>query len=340
MRDLGLVQGAEPFSRLLTQGMVLNEIFFRKPASGRIQYFNPADVELKLDDKGNRVGAVLKSDGQPVESGGIGTMSKSKNNGVDPQSLIERYGADTARLFMMFAAPPEMTLEWSNSGVEGAHRFLKRLWAFAYKHNRNLEVTNRIFLRTALDLSKIAPAQANAYRDIHSFLKQADFDFKRQQFNTVISSSMKMQNTLIELIDLLENVPAAVPAGQGFLPSANVRDKIVHEGLSILLRLLAPIAPHITHAIWNELDYKSEHGDLLDAPWPQPDPQALKRETVEIVVQVNGKLRGKVVVPASAPEDQIREIALADENVQRHVAGKAVRKTIVVPGKLVNVVVG
>jgi leucyl-tRNA synthetase len=265
-------------------------------------------------------------------------MSKSKNNGVDPQSLIEQYGADTARLFMMFAAPPEMTLEWSDSGVEGAHRFLKRLWAFAYKHKKNLDVANKIFIQAPLDLMKIAPAQANAYRDIHSFLRQADFDFKRHQFNTVISSSMKMQNTLTGMLEQLENVPAVAPAGHGYPPSANVRDKIVHEGLSILLRLLAPVVPHITHVLWTELGYKSEHGELLDVGWPQPDPQALKRETVEIVVQVNGKLRGRVSVPAQAGEDRVRELALADEAVARHVGGKPVKKVIVVPGKLVNIV--
>jgi leucyl-tRNA synthetase len=339
MRDTGLVQGDEPFARLLTQGMVLNEIFFRKPASGRVVYYNPADVEIRVDDKGVRAGAVLKSDGQPVESSGIGTMSKSKNNGVDPQSLIDQYGADTARLFMMFAAPPEMTLEWSDSGVEGAYRFLKRLWTFAYKHKKNLDISNKIFMQAPLDLMKIAPAQANAYRDIHNFLKQADFDFRRHQFNTVISSSMKMQNTLIGMLEQLENIPAVAPAGQGYLPSANVRDKIVHEGLSILLRLLAPIVPHITYALWKELGYKSEYGELLDAGWPQPDPQALKRETVEIVVQVNGKLRGRVSIPVDAKEEKVREIALADEGVARHVGGKAVKKVIVVPGKLVNIVV-
>jgi leucyl-tRNA synthetase len=326
MRDLGLVLGAEPFSRLLTQGMVLNEIFFRKPASGRIQYFNPADVEVQVDAQGKRIGAVLKSDGQPVESGGIGTMSKSKNNGIDPQALIDQYGADTARLFTMFAAPPEMTLEWSDSGVEGSFRFLKRLWNFGYQ--------NRGFVQSqpapiAIEWSSVEDAYKKARRDMHLALKQANQDFQKLQFNTVVSAAMKMLNAL-------EGVSAAtrIEAGERIQPAYQA---LVVEGLSLVLRLLSPIVPHIAHSLWRELQYGD---DILRAPWPEHDPNALLQDEIEFVVQVNGKVRARVIVPANSPEERVRELVLTDESVQKHIAGKAVRKTIVVPGKLVNVVVG
>jgi leucyl-tRNA synthetase len=307
MRDLGLVQGDEPFQRLLTQGMVLNEIFFRHPESGRIQYFNPAEVEVRMDDKGQRTAAILKSDGKPVESGGIGTMSKSRNNGVDPQALIEQYGADTARLFMMFAAPPEDTLEWSDSAVQGAYRFLKRLWAFA-------AANEKIADRKRKDL----PASlAAVHREIHQNLRQATHDFAKYQFNTVVAAGMKMLNAL-------EKIPEG--DGRGF---------VVADGLSVLLRLLAPIAPHITHVLWHELGFE---GDIIDAPWPEVDEAALVQDEMELVVQVNGKLRDKITVPAQADKATVEQIALASENVTRHIDGKTVRKVIVVPGKLVNVV--
>ncbi len=312
MRDLGLVAFDEPFSRLLTQGMVLNEIFFRKPSSGRISYYNPADVELKFDDKGNRVGAALKSDGQPVESGGIGTMSKSKNNGVDPQHLIEQYGADTARFFMMFASPPEQTLEWSDSGVDGSYRFLKRLWAFA--------AAMREAVRSAPDVSgKPDEALAAVRREVHLNLKQANYDFGKFQFNTVASAAMKMLNAL-------ERAP------KGAVDSAAV----VREGLSILLRLLSPITPHVCHHLWRELGYGE---DILHAPWPEPLEAALVQDEVELVLQVNGKLRGSIKVPADATKEQIEQIALASEVARKYMEGKPAKKVVVVPGRLVNIVV-
>jgi leucyl-tRNA synthetase len=312
MRDLGLVDFDEPFSRLLTQGMVLNEIFYRKSESGRIAYYNPADVELKFDDRGNRIGAILKADGQPVDSGGIGTMSKSKNNGVDPQALIERYGADTARFFMIFASPPEQTLEWSDSGVEGSYRFLKRLWAFAAS------------VREAVRAAPAMPAApdealAATRREIHLNLKQANYDFNKFQFNTVASAAMKMLNAL-------ERAPRAAA---GF-------PALAHEGLSILLRLLSPITPHICHHLWRELGFGE---DILQASWPEPDEAALAQEEVELVVQINGKLRGAVRVAATAAREQIERAALASECARKHMAGKPARKVIVVPGRLVNIVV-
>ncbi len=323
MRDMNLVSGDEPFARLLTQGMVLNEIFFRKPATGRIEYFNPADVELMHDDKGNRIGAVLKSDGRPIESGGIGTMSKSKNNGIDPQALIEQYGADTARLFTMFAAPPEMTLEWSDSGVEGAHRFLKRLWTFAFANADKVKpyLADKAIAEGFLEKADGDPKAVR--RDVHAALKQANFDMQRMQFNTVVSACMKM----------LRALERPMAAGTKF---ENGGIAVLAEGMSILLRVLSPITPHICHHLWIQLGYGD---DILNARWPEPLEAALTQDVIELVVQVNGKLRGRVTVPADATAERVREIALADENVARHVAGKSLKQAIVVPGKLVNLVI-
>ena len=330
MRDLGLVPGVdEPFMRLLTQGMVLNEIFYRKEASGRITYYNPADVELKHDDKGQRIGAVLRSDGKPVGSDGIGTMSKSKNNGVDPQDLIEKYGADTARLSTMFASPPEQTLEWSDSGVEGSARFLKRLWGFTYDFSeriKSLDAKPTTFLSQG---AKIDKAQRATRFEIHSILRQANHDLSKSQFNTVVSAAMKILNAL-------ERLPEVAAAGEGSAPSANVYNEIVSEGLSILLRVLSPIAPHVTHQLWRDLKYGD---DILNAPWPEPNPNALEQDEIELVLQVNGKLRGHMRAPKSAGREQLEQLALAHDAVTRFTNGQAVKKVVVVPGRLVNVVV-
>ncbi|MFA5916439.1 MAG: leucine--tRNA ligase, partial [Burkholderiales bacterium] len=309
MRDLGMVKFDEPFSNLLTQGMVLNEIYFRKGGAGRIAYYNPSEIEWRLDDKGQRAHAVLKADGEAVESGGIGTMSKSKNNGVDPQALIETYGADTARFFMMFASPPEQTLEWSDSGVQGAYRFLKRLWAFAHEHRREL----------GPGAGDQAAHQADWRREIHLTLKQANYDLNKHQFNTVASACMKILNAL-------ERAPGAAQAAAGaaFNPTRA-------EGMSILLRLLSPIAPHITHELWRALGYGE---DILHAPWPEPDPAALEQDEIELVVQVNGKLRGNIRVAKAAGKDAIEAAAIANEQVQKFVAGQNIKKIVVVPGRL------
>ncbi|HUL92888.1 MAG TPA: leucine--tRNA ligase [Burkholderiales bacterium] len=329
MRDLGLISGVdEPFTRLLTQGMVLNEIFYRKSAEGRITYYNPADVDLKHDDKGQRSGAILKSDGQPVESDGIGTMSKSKNNGVDPQDLIDRYGADTARLFMMFASPPEQTLEWSDSGVEGGSRFLRRLWLFAANNGKSAadHVFNAAF-GPVKDWTREAPQVREFRRSIHLALKQASYDYERMQYNTVVSACMKMLNTL------------EGGAGGAGIGSVNAVDQAVAEGVSILLRVLYPITPHITYALWRDLGYATKLGDLLDAPWPVVDEAALDQDEIELVLQVNGKLRGHMRAPKSAGREQIESLALAHEAVTRFTEGHSVKKVVVVPGRLVNVVV-
>ena len=338
MRDMGIVSYAEPFTRLLTQGMVLNEIFFRKPVlskvegpeSGHITYFNPADVELRFDDKGQRCGAVLKRDGQPVESGGIGTMSKSKNNGIDPQALIEQYGADTARLFTMFAAPPEMTLEWSDEAVAGAHRFLKRVWELGnkpeYRYPEFDQGRKRKTFLEKFDWSTLTPEQRKIRGEIHALLEQANRDFAKYQFNTVVAACMKMVNALHQ-----------VPAFDAGNTSQHGYAAVVFEAVDILVRLLSPVAPHLAHALWQRVGV-GEVQAVIEASWPTPDTGALVKDVVEMVVQVNGKLRGRIAVPATASDTQIRELAHADEGVQRHVAGKPGRKFIIVPGKLINIV--
>ena len=328
MRDMGLVSYDEPFTRLLTQGMVLNDIYFRKPESGRIIYYNPADIDVQVDDKGNRIGQTLRADGQPVEWSGVGTMSKSKNNGVDPQALIEQYGADTARLFMMFAAPPEDTLEWSDSAVAGAFRFLKRFWEFGQsrKFLFNPEPPiGKIPVPDPYDWSEASPEQLAMRRKVHVILKQANNDFQKYQFNTVVSAAMRVLN-------VLQDIPGHDRDGH----SAGVYRQLVHEGLSVLIRLLSPIVPHIAHAMWTELSFGD---DVLSAKWPQADPSAMVTDEIELVVQVNGKLRGRVTVPTGADQERVRQIALTDESVARHVGDKPVKKVIVVPGKLVNIVV-
>jgi len=329
MRDLGLVNYDEPFEKLLTQGMVLNEIFYRKPESGRIVYFNPADVEIQIDAKGQRTGAILKSDSKPVESGGIGTMSKSRNNGVDPQALIEKYGADTARLFMMFAAPPEQTLEWSDSGVEGAYRFLKRLWKFAHEHHQH--ISTGLQGSGKVNFNQAHPDIKNTRRIIHSLLEQANRDFSKFQFNTVASAGMKLLNTL-EGISGAAN-PDTPKNGAHEAMAINVA---YTEGFSVLLRLLSPITPHISDYLWRELGYGD---DILKAPWPEPDEQALRQDVVELVVQVNGKVRAHITVPAHAGQPEIEQIALADDNIKRFATPGNIRKIVLVPGRLVNIVV-
>jgi leucyl-tRNA synthetase len=290
-------------------------------------------VDLHTDERGRPVSAVLKADGQPVVIGPIEKMAKSKNNGVDPQSLIDQYGADTARLFMMFAAPPEQSLEWSDSGVEGAYRFLKRLWGRAAGN------VNGLFAaypdRSGLKVADWAafPLEAkhrDARRAIHLSLKQANFDFAKHQFNTVVSAAMKILNVLADDKGFWQCEDAGREAA--FNQSAAV---VAFEAYSILARLLYPIAPHICHALWQELEPGS---DILEAGWPQEDASALAQDSVDYVVQVNGKLRGKITVPAEAAKADIEAAALADEAAQRFIEGRPVKKIIVVPGKLVNIV--
>jgi leucyl-tRNA synthetase len=317
MRDFGLVKFDEPFVNLLTQGMVLNETYFRKDAVGKTTWFNPDDVRLSLDDKGRPQSAVLVADGQPVEIGGTEKMSKSKNNGIDPQAQIEQYGADTARLFTMFASPPEQTLEWSGSGVEGANRFLRRVWNFGYAQSATIQAALAGGAAPAT-----GDAQKNLRRELHKLLQQADYDLKRIQYNTVVSACMKMLNTL-ESAKLDDSAQSKA---------------LIAEGFSIFLRLLNPVAPHITHVLWQELGYAGVQGDLLNAAWPQVDPQALEQSEIEMMIQVNGKLRGSITVSKDADKASIEAAALACESVQKYVETTP-KKIIVVPGKLISIVV-
>ncbi|MFO0483540.1 MAG: leucine--tRNA ligase [bacterium] len=324
MRDLGLVSYDEPFANLLTQGMVLNHIFTRRTDKGGIQYFAPEEVELALDAAGKVTGAKSVADGQPVSYDGIGTMSKSKRNGVDPQSLIETYGADTARFYMMFASPPEQTLEWSDSSVEGAYRFLRRVWAFG--HRFATEMKPHLPAVRTLGAGALPPELATLRREVHLVLKQANFDFGKFQFNTVASAAMKMLNAI-------EKVPAGGSLSPGLVA------EVAEESLSILVRLLSPITPHLAHGLWTELGLALETGQaVLDAPWPEPVDSALVQDEIELVLQVNGRLRGSVRVPASADKAAIEQFALASEAAVRAMDGKSAKRVVVVPGRLVNIV--
>ncbi len=314
MRDLGLVRASEPFKRLLTQGMVLNHIYSRRTAAGGIEYFWPHEVENVVDAQGQIVGARLKADGSAVDYGGVGTMSKSKNNGVDPQDLIERYGADTARLFTMFAAPPEATLEWNDAAVEGAHRFLRRVWDGAVAQGPNVPPA-------AAPWSELSDAARRARREVHLLLRQISYDYERMQYNTVVSGCMKLLNQLEQLGD------------------DDGARRVAREGWGILLRALYPATPHITHVLWQRLEFTAELGDLLDAPWPQVDDDALELDEMELVLQVNGKLRGALRVPAQASREAIEAAARSSDAVARFSDGRPPKKVIVVPGRLVNVVV-
>ena len=317
MRDMGLVAFDEPFTRLLTQGMVLNHTFFRRNDRGGIDYFPPAEV-MPIADASGRIGGGRLPDGTSVEYGGVTKMSKSERNGVDPEDLIARYGADTARLFVMFASPPEATLEWSDAGVEGSFRFLKRLWAFAQATAATIRGAGAVAAAGAL----AGPVKA-ARRELHLTLKQANYDYERIQYNTVVSAGYKMLNAL-------ESMPtdaAGAPA-------------VLREGMSILLRVLYPVVPHVTWNLWRDLSFADEAGDLLDARWPEVDAAALEQDEIELVLQVNGKMRGKLVVAAGADQAAIEAAARASAEVSKHAAGATVRKIVVVPGRIVNVVVG
>ncbi|MFL6618621.1 MAG: leucine--tRNA ligase [Povalibacter sp.] len=315
MKDLGLVSVSEPFRNLLTQGMVLNDIYSRRNGDGRVQYFNPADVDVQVDAKGARLGATLRSDGQAVEWEGMRTMSKSKNNGVDPQKLVAEYGADSIRLFMMFKAPPEDTLEWSDDGVEGAARFMRRLWRTVYEH-----VQAGATGGAQPVASTLTDAQRSLRRATHAALVKVTDDLgRRRVFNTAIAAVMELMNTLSKFED-------TSPQGRA----------IVQETLELIVQMLSPIVPHAMHALWIALGHDDP---LMDRAWPKPDPDALVQDSIELVVQVNGKLRSHIRVAPSADESLIRETALADASVQRWMEGKPARKVIVVKGKLVNVVV-
>jgi leucyl-tRNA synthetase len=323
MRDLGLVQVDEPFANLLTQGMVLNHIYSHTPAAGRRQYFNPKDVTEETRADGAKVYRAKNAAGQTIEVDyeGLGTMSKSKNNGVDPQAFVEKYGADTARLFMMFASPPELTLEWSDEGAEGAFRFIKRLWRAVHQHVEKGAVPPRIDGgRSHVDASALTGPQKALRRLAHQTLAKVGDDIgRRRTFNTAIAAVMELLNAITRFED-------ASPAGR----------EVAQEALEIVVLTLSPVIPHVTHALWTELGHSTA---LVDERWPAHDPAALVQDSLTYAVQVNGKLRATIEVAADAAEATIREAALADENVRKFVGDQPVKKVIVVPRKLVSVVV-
>jgi leucyl-tRNA synthetase len=321
MRDLGLVKFDEPFTKLLCQGMVLNHVYSRKSDKGGIDYFWPQDVEHVHDDSGKIIGAKLKSDGSLVDYGGVTTMSKSKNNGVDPQDLIDRYGADTSRLYMMFTAPPEATLEWNDAAVEGSYRFLRRVYNFGVKLNAIDSIAAyAVNAWTTGDFDK----KSKALRlEVHTILKQIDYDYQRMQYNTVVSGSMKLLNAL-----------------EDYKSEGSAADNMaLAEGFSILLRVLYPATPHISHTLWQAMGFAVQQGDLLDAAWPKVDDKALQQDELELMLQINGKLRGSILVPATASKESIEAIALQSEVFVKQAAGAAPKKVVVVPGRLVNIVV-
>jgi len=312
MRDLKLIKFNEPFTNLLTQGMVLKGAFFRKPEDAGKHYYWEHEVDVIRNEHGLPTGGTLKADGLPLEYE-MTTMSKSKNNGVDPQALIDEYGADTARLFVMFASPPEQTLEWNDAGVEGAHRFLKRVWGFGAKQAEAIKAGGA-------DFAALNDEGKALRREVHLVLKQVSYDYERMQYNTVVSGAMKLLNAL-----------------EGF--KAEGQSAAVREGFSVLLRVIYPACPHIAHALWTELGFAAELGELLDAPWPQVDEGALVQDQIELMLQVNGKLRGSIKVAASADKAAIEAAALANPEFEKFAEGRTPKKVVIVPGRLVNVVV-
>jgi leucyl-tRNA synthetase len=317
MRDLGLVKIDEPFSKLLTQGMVLNEAFSRTTTGKR--FFWEHELDVVRDEHNKVLSAHSKEDGLPVDYDGWTTMSKSKNNGVDPQDLIEKFGADTARLYTMFTAPPEASLEWNDAAVEGSYRFLRRVWGFGHKNAEAI----RAATDADLSIPALRPESKKLRRELHLVLKQVSYDYERMQYNTVVSGCMKMLNAL-------EDFAFDGSAGDNALRC---------EGMSLLLRMLYPACPHLAHTAWVELGYAGVMGELLDAPWPQADEAALVQDELELVLQINGKLRGSITVPASADKAAIEAAALASEAFVKQAGGATPKKVIVVPGRLVNVVV-
>ncbi len=316
MRDLGLVPFSEPFTRLFTQGMLLNESFYRDEEGGKKRWFYPSEVEVQYDDRGAPVSATAKADGLPVSLGGIEKMSKSKNNVVEPKDIIARFGADTARLFTMFAGPPDQSAAWSDSGAEGSYRFLRRVWAAGVRLGPHLATAGS-------QMSSASPAATALRREMHLLLRQVSHDYDRMQYNTVVSGAMKMLNAIDD----------------ARLTDTAADSAVVQEALGILLRTLYPAAPHIAHALWAGLGYAARLGDLFSAPWPEVDEDALVQDQIELMLQVGGKLRGAIRVPADADRTAIEAAALAAPEFLRFAEGKPAKKVIVVPGRLVNVVV-
>ena len=311
MRDEGLLTSDEPFTNLLTQGMVVSETYFREE-DGKNIYFNHKDLDLKLDPKGKVIEANLKTDGKPVVLGGIKKMSKSKNNGIDPEELINRYGTDTVRLYTMFTSPPDQSLEWNDTAVEGAFRFLKRLWKLA------VEVVN--VKPEVLVIVSLSEQQKAVRRKIHETIIKVNDDIgRRYTFNTAIAAVMELMNTIGKESDDSKNGKA-----------------ITREGLETAVLLLAPIVPHITEVIWQQLGNSES---IINAPWPKADKIALSKDSMDLVVQVNGKKRGQINVALDVDDETIKALVLQEENTKRFLRDKEIRKIIIVPKRLVNIVV-
>ena len=326
MRDLGLLKFDEPFKRMTNHGMLLNHIFFKPTEQGTKDYIPPTEVHQTFDEKGHINGGTL-ADGSAVQYGGIGKMGKSERNGVDPQDLIDRYGADTARLYVMFVGGPEDPAVWSDNAVEGALRFLRRVWAYGRLHDQAIETSND----NSTAQTQLPAALADMRRDFHLVLRQVVHDYSRQQYNTVVSGCMKMLN-------LLESCGAdgiSSDAPQVFMAKA----VILRDCYGILLRVLYPVCPHIAHELWRTLRYEKVHGDILNAPWPNVDESALVQSEIKLVLQVNGKTRGEILVDANADKTTIEAAAAASPDVAKFGEGRSPKKIIVVPGRLVNVVV-
>jgi leucyl-tRNA synthetase len=313
LRDLGLVKGDEPFKNLLTQGMVLAETFYRQNPNGSKDWFSPMDVEVSKDAKGNIVKAIYKADGKEVIYGGIEKMSKSKNNGIDPDEIISQYGADTARLFVMFASPPEQTLDWSDAGIEGASRFIRRVWRLVYEHTEQGVVTK-------YSNEELTSEQKKLRTQLHQTIAKVTNDIGvRKQFNTAIAGVMELLNAY----------------SKNDLSSTGGR-ALAQEVLEATIIMLSPIVPHVCETLWSELRPNTE---LLEQSWVKVDEKALDVDEVEMIIQVNGKLRGKILVDKSLTKEQVEEMAKANENVQKFIDGQVIKKLIVVPNKLINIVV-
>ena len=313
LRDLGLVTGNEPFKNLLTQGMVLAETFYRQNPNGSKDWFSPIDVDVTKDGKGNIIKAIYKVDGQEVQYGGIEKMSKSKNNGIDPDEIIAQYGADTARLFVMIASPPEQTLDWSDSGIEGANRFIKKLWRLVYEHTTKGVVVKYTEGELSVEQKKLRT-------QLHQTIAKITNDMGvRRQFNTAIAATMELLNAYSKVEFNDDNARA-----------------LSQEILEAVVIMLSPIVPHVCEILWNEL---SPNTELLEQSWVGVDAKALEVDEVEMIIQVNGKLRGKIMVNKSLAKEQIEEMAKSNPNVQKFIEGQSIKKLIVVANKLINIVV-
>jgi leucyl-tRNA synthetase len=313
MRDAGLVTSDEPAKRLLCQGMVLADAFYYLNEGGARVWVSPIDATLERDEKG-RIVKATDPEGRELVYAGMSKMSKSKNNGIDPQVMVQKYGADTVRLFMMFASPAEMTLEWQESGVEGANRFLKRVWKLAYEHSEKGAAP-------ALDVATLSAEQKDLRRDLHKTIAKVTDDIgRRQTFNTAIAAIMELMNKM------------------GRAPQDTDQDRaLLQEALLAVVRMLYPFTPHVCFSLWQTL---GGEGDVDTAPWPVADEKAMVEDSKLVVVQVNGKVRAKITVAADATEEQVRELAAQEYLVAKYLDGVTVRKVIYVPGKLLNLVVG